>query len=87
MLCVDHADETRCREDPVIRHGSRGGTVGVLDRKDPTLTQALARRDLTKIEREIEINVHLNVLGPCVENGVLRKLDAAEVVAVDCRRI
>ena len=31
--------------------------------------------------------VHLNVLGPCVENGVLRELDAAEVVAVDRRRI
>ena len=31
--------------------------------------------------------VHLNVLGPCMENGVLRKLDVAEVVAVDLRRI
>ena len=31
--------------------------------------------------------VHLNVFGPCVENGVLRKLDAAEVVAVDRRPI
>ena len=31
--------------------------------------------------------VHLNVLSPCVENGVLRELDAAQVVAVDRRRI
>ena len=30
--------------------------------------------------------VHLNVLGPSVEDGVLRKLDVVEVVAVDrCR--
>ena len=34
-----------------------------------------------------EMVVHLNVLGLCVENGVLRELDAAEVVAVDRRRI
>ena len=27
-----------------------------------------------------EMIVHLNVLGPCVEKGVLRELDAAEVV-------
>ena len=45
---------TRCRDDPIARHGSRGGTAGVLDRKDSTLTQALARRDLIKNEREIE---------------------------------
>ena len=44
----------RCRDDPIARHGSRGGTAGVLDRKDSTLTQALARRDLIKSEREIE---------------------------------
>ena len=31
--------------------------------------------------------VHLNVLGPCVENGVIRELDAVEVVVVDRRRI
>ena len=42
----------RCREDLVTRHGSRGGTAGVLDRKDLTFAQALARRDLRKIERE-----------------------------------
>mgnify|MGYP007130484101 CR=1 FL=1 len=30
--------------------------------------------------------VHLNVLGLGVEDGVLRKFDAAEVVAVDCRQ-
>ena len=47
-------DVVRCREDPVTRHGSRGGTAGVLDRKDSTLAQALARRDLRKNEREIE---------------------------------
>ena len=47
----------RCREDPITRHGSRGGTAGVLDRKDSTLAQALARRDLRKIEREIEIKL------------------------------
>ena len=35
----------RCRDDPITRHGSRGGTAGVLDRKDSTLTQALSRRD------------------------------------------
>ena len=34
-----------------------------------------------------EVIVHLNVLGPCVENGVFRKLDVAEVVPVDRRRI
>ena len=34
-----------------------------------------------------ELVVYLNVLVPCVENGVFRKLDAAEVVAVDRRRI
>ena len=27
--------------------------------------------------------VHLNVLGPSVEDGVLRKLDVVEVVTVD----
>ena len=43
-----------CRDDPIARHGSRGGTAGVLDWKDSTLTQALARRDLIKNEREIE---------------------------------
>ena len=47
----------RCREDPVTRHGSRGGTAGVLDRKDSKLAQALAREDLRKIEREIEIKL------------------------------
>ena len=31
--------------------------------------------------------VHLNVFSPGVENGVLRELDAAEVVVVDRRRI
>ena len=31
--------------------------------------------------------VHLNVLGPGVEDGVLRKLDTVEVVAIDRRRI
>ena len=36
----------RCRDDPIARHGSRGGTAGVLDRKDSMLAQALARRDL-----------------------------------------
>ena len=44
----------RCRDDPIARHGSRGGTAGVLDQKDSTLAQALARRDLRKNEREIE---------------------------------
>ena len=34
-----------------------------------------------------EMIVHLNVLGPCVENGVFRELDAAEIVLVDRRRI
>ena len=34
-----------------------------------------------------KVVVHLNVLGPGVEDGVLRELDAAEVVAVDHRRI
>ena len=34
-----------------------------------------------------KVVVHLNVLGSCVEDGVLRELDAAEVVAVDRRRI
>ena len=31
--------------------------------------------------------VHLNVLSLGVEDGVLRKLDAAKVVAIDRRRI
>ena len=31
--------------------------------------------------------VHLNVLGSCVENGVLCELDAVEVVVVDRFRI
>ena len=31
--------------------------------------------------------VHLNMLGPCVKNGVFRELDTAEVVVVDRRRI
>ena len=31
--------------------------------------------------------VHLNVLSPCLENGFLREMDAAEVVLVDRRRI
>ena len=31
--------------------------------------------------------VHLNVLSPGVEHGVLRKLDVVEVVTVDHRRI
>jgi hypothetical protein len=34
-----------------------------------------------------EMVVHFDVLCPCVKNGVLRKLDAAEVVAVDHRQI
>ena len=31
--------------------------------------------------------VHLNVLSPGVEDGVLRELDATEIVAIDRRRI
>ena len=60
QICISEDDvpkmafRTRCRDDPIARHGSRGGTAGVLDRKDSTLTQALARRDLIKSEREIE---------------------------------
>ena len=34
-----------------------------------------------------KVVVHLNVRGSCVENGVLRELDASEVVEVDRRRI
>ena len=34
-----------------------------------------------------KIVVHLNVLGPGMEDEVLRKLDTVEVVAVDHRRI
>ena len=34
-----------------------------------------------------KVVVHLNVLGPCVENGVLCELDVPEVVAVDRHRI
>ena len=30
-----------------------------------------------------EVIVHLNVLGPCVGNGVLRELDPVELVVVD----
>jgi hypothetical protein len=34
-----------------------------------------------------EMIMHLDVLCPCVEDWVLRKLDAAEVVGIDHRRI
>ena len=47
---------SRCRDDPIARHGSRGGTAGVLDQKDSTLAQTLARRDLRKNERELRLN-------------------------------
>ena len=48
---------TRCREDPITRHRLRGGTAGVLDRKDSKSAQDLVREDLRKIEREIEIKI------------------------------
>ena len=34
-----------------------------------------------------EMIVQLNVLSPAVEDGVLRNLDAAEVIAVYCHRL
>ena len=34
-----------------------------------------------------EMIVHLNVLSPSVEDGVFRKVDTAEVVTIDRRRI
>ena len=44
--------------------------------------------DFTRKEMLVEkMVVHLNVLGPGVENGVLHKLDVVEVVTVAHRRI
>jgi hypothetical protein len=34
-----------------------------------------------------EVIMHFDVLRPCVEDWILRKLDAAEVVGIDHRRI
>ena len=51
------------------------------------------RRNILKFDFTIKdtltdkMIVHLNVLGPGVEDGVLRELDVVEVVAVDRRRI
>ena len=63
--------------------GSIGEDVGSLPIRRNILKFDFTKKD-TLTGKEI---MHLNVLGPCVENRVLRELDAPEVVAVDRRRI
>ena len=60
-----------------------GEDVGVLPIHRNILKFDFTRKD-TLTDKVI---MHLNVLGPCVENGILRELDAAEVVVLDRRRI
>ena len=60
-----------------------GEDFGILPIRRNILKFDITRKDtLTD-----KVEVHLNVLGPCVENGVLRELDVAKVVAVDRCRI
>ena len=60
-----------------------GEDVGVLPIRRNILEFDFSRKN-TLTEKVV---VHLNVLSPGVEDGVLRKLDAAEVVTVDRCRI
>ena len=55
---------------------------------DLLICQNIRKFDFTREDTLADkMVVHLNVLSPGVEAGILRKLDVAEVVAVDCRRI
>ena len=74
----------RTRELPqLVQTKGLGEDVGSLPIRLNILQFDFTRKD-TLLD---EMIVHLDVLCSCVENGVLRELDAAEVVAVDRRRI
>ena len=60
-----------------------GEDVGSLSIRRNILKFDFTRKDMLTDK----MVVHLNVLGPCLENGVLRELAAAEVVVVDRRWI
>ena len=74
----------RTRELPqLVQTKGLGEDVGILPIHRDILEFDFNREDVL-MEKMV---VHLNVLGPCMEDGVLRELDAGEVIAVDRRRI
>ena len=74
----------RTRELPqLVQTKGLGEDVGSLSVRRNILKFDFTRND-TLTDKML---LHLNVLGPCVENEVLRELDVVEVVALDCRRI
>ena len=84
---VRHIEVTqpkRTRELPqLVQTKGLGEDVGSL-----LIHRNILKFDITRKDTLTDkVVVHLNVLGPCVEDGVLRELDDAEVVAVDRRRI
>ena len=74
----------RTRELPqLVETKGLGEDVGVLP-----ICRNIRKFDFTREDTLVDkMVVHLNVLSPGVEEGVLGKLEAIEVVAVDCRRI
>ena len=80
---VQHVEMTRperTRELPqLVQTKGLGEDVGSLPIHRNILKFDFTRKDMLTDK----MVVHLNVLGPCVENGVLRELDAVEVDAVD----
>ena len=79
---VTQPERTREFPQPVQTKGL-GEDVGSLP-----IRRNIVKFDFTKKDTLTDkVVVHLNVLGPCVANGVLRELDAAEFVTVHRRRI
>ena len=74
----------RTREFPqLVQTKGLGEDVGNL-----SIRRNIQKFDFTRKDTlSDKMIVHLNVLGLCMENGVLRELDVAEVVLVDRRRI
>ena len=81
---IEMMQPERTRELPqLVQTKGLGEDVGSLPIRRNILKFDFTRKD-TLTDRMV---VHLNVLGPCVENGVFRELDAAKIVLVDRRRI
>ena len=77
---VEVTQPKRTRELPqLVQTKGLGEDAGSLPIRRNVLKFDFTRKD-TFTNKMV---VHLNVLSPCVENEVLRELDAAEVVAVD----
>ena len=81
---IEKPQTKRTRELPqLVKTKGLGEDVGVLPIRWK-ICKFYFTRENTLANKMV---VHLNVLSPGVEDGVLRKLDVLEVVAVDRRRI